>query len=89
MSKQKKIQTGDGIHRRDFIKNSAIVGTGLMLPFGVPTLLRAAPRKIKIGSIQPDGPSGRHRPGAAQGQYHGGQTDQCRRRDQIPGRSAH
>ena len=53
MSKQKKIQTGNGIYRRDFIKKSAIVGTGLILPFGVPTLLRAAPKKIKIGSIQP------------------------------------
>jgi len=53
MAKQKEKRKNNGIVRRDFIKTSAVVGAGLMLPFGVPTLLRAAPKTVKIGSIQP------------------------------------
>jgi branched-chain amino acid transport system substrate-binding protein len=53
MSKQKEKPKKNGMVRRDFLKTSAIVGTSLMVPFGVPTLLRAAPGPIKIGSVQP------------------------------------
>lgn len=53
MPNEKKNQKKSGIVRRDFIKTGAVVGAGLMLPFGVPTLLRAAPKPVKIGSIQP------------------------------------
>jgi branched-chain amino acid transport system substrate-binding protein len=53
MPKQKENQKKDGIVRRDFLKATAVVGTSIMVPFGVPTLLRAAPKPIKIGSIQP------------------------------------
>ena len=53
MSEKKGTQKRNGIVRRDFLKTTAVVGTSLMVPFGVPTLLRAAPKPIKIGSIQP------------------------------------
>ncbi len=43
-----------GMDRRTFIKTSGIIGLGVATSsFGVPTLLRAAPPSIKIGSVQP------------------------------------
>jgi branched-chain amino acid transport system substrate-binding protein len=43
-----------GMDRRTFIKTSGIIGLGVATSsFGVPTLLRAAPASIKIGSVQP------------------------------------
>ena len=40
--------------RRTFMKVTGAVGLGLTATsFGVPTLLRAAPATIKIGSVQP------------------------------------
>ena len=51
--KEKKL-TGKRINRRTFLKVSGAVGLGVTATtFGVPTLLRAAPSPIKIGSIQP------------------------------------
>ena len=42
------------LNRRTFIKTSGAIGLGLAASsFGVPTLLRAAPSPIKIGSVQP------------------------------------
>ncbi len=44
----------NGMDRRTFIKTSGIIGLGVAASsFGVPTLLRAAPAPIKIGSVQP------------------------------------
>ncbi|RTZ94810.1 MAG: hypothetical protein DSY90_15195 [Deltaproteobacteria bacterium] len=49
-----KKKAGKELNRRTFIKTSGAIGLGLAASsFGVPTLLRAAPTKIKIGSIQP------------------------------------
>ncbi len=43
-----------GMDRRTFIKTSGMIGLGVATSsFGVPTLLRAAPPSIKIGSVQP------------------------------------
>lgn len=40
--------------RREFMKTSGVIGLGVAATtFGVPTLLRAAPKTIKIGSVQP------------------------------------
>lgn len=41
-----------GIKRRDFIKTVGAAGVAVYT-FGVPTLLRAAPPTVKIGSVQP------------------------------------
>ena len=52
MAKAKR--SADKMGRRDFIKTSLIAGAGAAsLSFGVPTLLRAEPAPIKVGSIQP------------------------------------
>ncbi|MBW2016256.1 MAG: ABC transporter substrate-binding protein [Deltaproteobacteria bacterium] len=46
--------TDKGMDRRTFIKVAGMTGLGLTATtFGVPTLLRAKPKTIKIGSIQP------------------------------------
>ena len=43
-----------GIDRRTFLKLTGAAGLGAAVSaFGVPTLLRAEPQPIKIGSIQP------------------------------------
>ena len=43
-----------GIDRRTFLKVTGAAGFGVAAStFGVPTLLRAAPPTIKIGSVQP------------------------------------
>ena len=43
-----------GMDRRTFLKMSGAAGLGVAVStFGVPVLLRAAPKTIKIGSIQP------------------------------------
>ena len=39
--------------RRTFLKTTGAAGLGLAATFGVPTLLKAAPPVIKIGSVQP------------------------------------
>ena len=40
--------------RREFMKTSGVIGLGVAATtFGVPTLLRAAPKTINIGSVQP------------------------------------
>ncbi|MBW2049991.1 MAG: ABC transporter substrate-binding protein [Deltaproteobacteria bacterium] len=50
----RKDQNVKGMNRRTFIKVSGAAGLGLSLTsFGVPTLLRAEPAPIKIGSVQP------------------------------------
>ncbi|MFH1033381.1 MAG: ABC transporter substrate-binding protein [Pseudomonadota bacterium] len=48
-------KSGNGeVSRRAFLKTCGSAGLGVMaLSFGVPTLLRAEPKPIKIGSIQP------------------------------------
>lgn len=52
MSEKKK--TNRSILRRDFIKTVGATGLGAAAcTFGVPTLLRAEPPTIKIGSVQP------------------------------------
>jgi branched-chain amino acid transport system substrate-binding protein len=44
----------DGMIRRNFLKATGVAGAGVAgVTFGVPTLLRAAPKEIKIGSVQP------------------------------------
>ena len=43
---------GKGMNRRNFIKTTSAIGLGAVT-FGVPTLLRAEAKTIKIGSIQP------------------------------------
>ena len=46
--------TNKGIDRRTFLKVTGAAGLGVAATsFGVPTLLRAAPPTIKIGSVQP------------------------------------
>ena len=42
-----------GISRRKFVKTTGVLGLGAAAAFGVPTLLRAAPDTIKIGSVEP------------------------------------
>jgi branched-chain amino acid transport system substrate-binding protein len=50
----KKKNPSRGIVRRDFIKTVGAAGLGAAAcTFGVPTLLRAAPPTIKVGSVQP------------------------------------
>ncbi|CAO0821139.1 hypothetical protein DFAR_2150005 [Desulfarculales bacterium] len=45
---------GNGATRRTFLKTCGTAGLGIIaLSFGVPTLPRAEPKPIKIGSIQP------------------------------------
>ncbi len=52
MGKQKADKKG--VDRRTFLKVTGAMGVGAMATtFGVPTLLRAAPPTIKIGSVQP------------------------------------
>jgi branched-chain amino acid transport system substrate-binding protein len=47
-------QKDDGMIRRNFLKTTGVAGAGVAgVTFGVPTLLRAAPKEIKIGSVQP------------------------------------
>ncbi len=44
----------DGMIRRSFLKATGVAGAGVAgVTFGVPTLLRAAPKEIKVGSVQP------------------------------------
>ncbi|NNG01005.1 MAG: ABC transporter substrate-binding protein [Desulfobacteraceae bacterium] len=51
---EKKTVTRAGMNRRTFLKVSGAAGLGVAsATFGVPSLLRAAPKTIKIGSIQP------------------------------------
>lgn len=50
----KKGVTGKGIDRRTFLKVTGTMSLGVTATtFGVPTLLRAKPKTIKIGSVQP------------------------------------
>ena len=50
----KKKLTNGNIDRRTFLKLTGAAGLGVTISsFGVPTLLRAEPQPIKIGSIQP------------------------------------
>lgn len=52
MNKQKSAV--EGMDRRTFLKVTGAAGLGLTVStFGVPTLLKAAPQPIKIGSVQP------------------------------------
>ena len=49
--KRKKMEKMD---RREFMKTTGMVGLGVAATtFGVPALLKAAPKTIKIGSVQP------------------------------------
>ncbi len=49
-----KIRTTKSLDRRTFLKVTGAAGIGVAASaFGVPTLLRAAPPTIKIGSVQP------------------------------------
>jgi len=50
----KKDVSNEGVDRRTFLKVTGAAGIGIAAStFGVPSLLRAAPATIKIGSIQP------------------------------------
>lgn len=49
-----KKDSGKGIDRRSFLKTSGVLGLGLTVSgFGVPTLLRAQAKTIKIGQVEP------------------------------------
>lgn len=49
-----KKNLGKGIDRRSFLKTSGVLGLGLTVSgFGVPTLLRAQAKVIKIGQVEP------------------------------------
>jgi len=49
-----KKNLGKGIDRRSFLKTSGVLGLGLTVSgFGVPTLLRAQAKIIKIGQVEP------------------------------------
>lgn len=51
---RKAEEMDNGMDRRTFLKVAGVTGLGLTVStFGVPTLLRAQPATIKIGSIQP------------------------------------